>query len=308
MNLRILVIAFFAGCAAACAQQAVSPSLPLQKLGPGDLIQIQVFNFPEFSRSTRISANGTIQLPLVKDPIPVAGKLPAELERQIGDLLRGEELVLKPAVTVAVLDYGSRPVSVAGAVHQPLIFQAVGRVTLIDALIRAGGLTPEAGPEILVNRDGADGKPVNTIHVNARLLYSEDGAALNMVLAGGEQIRVPLAGKIYVVGDVKTAGAFPVTDNTDTTVLKALSLAGGVGSFPSAEAYVIRRDEISGTKQRLKINLAAIVKQKSPDFPLLADDILYVPDNLRRKEINVILDRLSSVGAAITTGIIISGR
>jgi protein involved in polysaccharide export with SLBB domain len=104
---------------------------------------------------------------------------------------------------------------------------------------------------------------------------------------------------------VKSSGAFPVTDNSDTTVLKALSLAGGVGSYPSAEAYIIRRDEITGTKQRIAIDLKGILKQKVADYPLLADDIFFVPDDSKRKQTNLILDRLSTYGAAIATGLII---
>jgi polysaccharide biosynthesis/export protein len=314
MNLRFPAIIIVACCsvtppsALAQTQQAGGTSLAVQKLGTDDLIQIQVFNFPEFSRLARVSGNGTIQIPLVKQPIQVAGKLPGEIEAEIADALRAAELVVSPAVTVSIIEYGSRPVTVAGAVKTPVLFQAIGYVTLIDAITRAGGLAPEAGPEILINRrpvPGSESKPVITQHINAHRLFSEDGSESNMVLTGGEEIRVPTAGKVFVFGDVKSSGAFPVTDNSDTTVLKALSLAGGIGSYPSAEAYIIRRDEITGTKRRIAIDLKGILKQKVPDYPLLADDIFFVPDDTKRKQTNLILDRLSTYGAAIATGLII---
>ena len=290
------------------AQTGAGTSLAVQKLGPDDLIQIQVFGFPEFSRAARVSAGGAIQLPLVKKPIQVAGMVPAEIETEIAATLRAAELVVNPAVTVSILEYGSRPVTVAGAVRNPVLFQAIGRVTLIDAITRAGGLATDAGPEILINRRvnaGGDSKPLLTQHINARLLFTEDGGESNILITGGEEIRVPAAGKVYVVGDVKSSGAFPVTDNSDTTVLKVLSLAGGVGSYSSAEAYIIRRDEISGTKHRIAIDLKGILKQKTPDFPLLADDIFFVPDDSKRKQTDVILDRLFTYGAALATGLII---
>jgi polysaccharide export outer membrane protein len=292
----------------ALAQQAAGTSLPVQKLGPDDLIQIQVFGFPEFSRAARISASGTIQLPLVKQPIAIAGKIPSEIETEISETLKNAELVVNPAVTVSILEYGSHPVTVAGAVKIPVLFQAVGRVTLIDAITRAGGLAIDAGPEILINRRptaGNEGKPTITQHINAHLLFSEDGGESNIVLLGGEEIRVPTAGKVYVLGDVKGSGAFPVTDNSDTTVLKVLSLAGGVGSYSSAEAYIIRRDEVTGTKRRIAIDLKGILKQKVADYPLLADDIFFVPDDTKRRQTALILDRLSTYGAAIATGLII---
>src|SRR5882757_5739136 len=106
MNLRILAITtLVCVCLTPTSALAQTPqvggtSLAVQKLGPDDLIQIQVFNFPEFSRLARISGNGTIQLPLVKQPIQVAGKVPAEIEAEIADALRAAELVVNPAVTV----------------------------------------------------------------------------------------------------------------------------------------------------------------------------------------------------------------
>jgi polysaccharide export outer membrane protein len=305
MKSQILSVTILLCCTTALGQQVVLPS---QKLGPEDLIQIQVFNFPEFSRAERVSSEGTIKLPLVKQPISVLGKLPAEVETLISDVLRDGELVVNPSVTVAVLEYGSRPISVAGAVRTPIIFQAIGRVTLVDAIIRAGGLSPDAGPEILINRrtNAADGsQKLFTQHVNARNLLGEDGNGANLELAGGEEIRVPLAGKVYVIGNVKSSGAFPVTDNSDTTILKVLSLAGGVTPYTSAEAYIIRRDEVSGTKHKIPIDLKGILKQTTPDFPLLADDIFFVPEDTKRRQTAMALDRLVSYTASIATSIAI---
>jgi polysaccharide biosynthesis/export protein len=296
----------------AIAQQAAT-SLPSQKLGPDDLLSIQVYNFPEFTRIVRVSAAGTIQIPLLKKPIEVAGKLPFDIENDITEALRSNELVVNPAVTVAVVEYASRPISVVGAVKNPVTFQAIGRVTLVDAIIRAGGLAPEAGPEILVNKRpstagaaNGDSKPmVFTQHISAHALLTEDSNESNIILTGGEEIRVPPAGKIYVVGNVKAPGAFPVTDNSDTTVMKALSLSGGVGSYYSAQAYIIRRDEPTGTKHKIPIELKQILAQKAPDYPLLADDILFIPDDSKRRQTAVIMERLFTFGAAIGAGLII---
>lgn len=283
------------------------PSFPAQKLGPEDLISVQVYNFPELSRIARVAADGTVQLPLLKTPVPVAGKLPVELEPLIANALRTNDLVVAPTVTVTVVEYAGRPISVIGAVRTPVTFQAIGRVTLIDAIIRAGGLSPDAGPEILVNRrSAADPEaPGLTRHVSARLLLSSDSNEGNLLLTGNEEVRVPSAAKFYVVGDVKSPGAFPVQDLSDTTVLKALSLSGGLGSYYSAKAYIVRRDEPTGTKHQIPIELKAILERKAADFPMMADDILYIPDDTKRRQTAVVLDRLVTFGAAIGSGLII---
>lgn len=287
---------------------AQTGTLPSQRLGTDDLVQVQVLNFPEFSRSVRVGPDGNIGLPLLRQPLSVRGKLPVEVETQLRDTLRSEDLVVNPTVTVTVVEYASHPVSVIGAVKTPLIFQAIGRVTLADAIIRAGGFTAEAGPEILLTRrvpDAPADQASPTRHILIRNLLQSDQNEANVVLTGHEEIRVPPAGKLYVLGDVRTPGPYPVQDQTDTTVLKALSLSGGLGPSPSKEAWVIRRDDVTGTKQRIPINLRAILERRMADFPLIPDDILFVPDDRRRKDTLAILDRIVTFGAAIGTGLII---
>ncbi len=289
--------AFLAACPALFGQ--VSTSLPSQPIGPGDLIQIQVLNFPEFTRALRVSADGSVTLPLLRAPLNVQGKLPVEVESQVRDVLRNEELVVNPSVSVTVVEYTSRPVSVIGAVKNPLIFQAVGKVTLSEAIIRAGGFSPEAGPELLLTTGGA------TRHILVRDLLQSDNNESNLILTGHEEIRVPPAGRLYVLGDVHTPGSYPVLDRTDTTILKAISLSGGLGPSHAKEIYVIRRDEVSGTKHQIPINLEAILHQQAADYPLVPDDILFIPDNRKRRDTLAILDRILAFGTAVGSGILI---
>src|SRR5439155_7222838 len=124
--------------------------LPAQKIGGGDLISIEVYNAPEFTRVVRVRPDGAIEMPLLDATIQAEGLFPSEVEGKIAEALKEQKLLLKPLVTVSVVEYSSRPISVIGSVKNSITFQAVGRVTLLDAITRAGGLTLEAGPEILV--------------------------------------------------------------------------------------------------------------------------------------------------------------
>src|SRR4029077_17514011 len=90
--------------------------------------------------------------PLLKSAITAAGLLPRGLEGAIAEALKTEEIMVEPVVKVTIVEYYSRPISVAGAVRKPLTFQATGNVTLLEALSRAEGLSAEAGPEVLVSR------------------------------------------------------------------------------------------------------------------------------------------------------------
>jgi len=151
--------------------------------------------------------------------------LPNDLETVVATALSKENLMVDPVVSVSVIEYRSRPISVAGAVRHPLTFQASGELTLLDAISRAEGLAENAGPEILISRRqpvSLDGKSVTLVQrvAVARLIDGAD-ADVNLALVGGEEIRVPEAGRVYVVGNVKKPGAFPIKDGAETSLLKA---------------------------------------------------------------------------------------
>lgn len=284
-----------------------SANLPTQKIGPNDLIAIFVYDQPEFTRSVRVSSEGFIHLPMMEHRIKAAGLLPSELESSVAKALRSEAILVEPIVTVTIAEYHSRPISVAGAVRDPITFQASGPVTLLEALTRAGGLSPDAGTEILVTR-----RPVAAGDRNASLiqrisvkgLIDEADPGLNISLYGGEEIRVPEIGRIFVVGNVKKPGAFPLQEASETTVLQMLALAEGLTPYAGKKAFIYRR-EASGTKNEITIELRKIMERKAPDVPLLSNDILYIPDNRGRRLTTAILDKIISFGAGTMSGILI---
>src|SRR4051812_10912043 len=123
-------------------------NLPSQKIGPNDLVYVSVYDAPEFTRAVRVDADGQMRFPMLKAKTAAENALPADLETAIAEALVAEDLIVEPFVTVSVVEYASRPINVTGAVRRPLTFQAVGPVTLLDAIARAEGLTVEAGPPI----------------------------------------------------------------------------------------------------------------------------------------------------------------
>ncbi len=97
------------------------------------------------------------------------------------------------------------------------------------------------------------------------------------MLHGGEEVLVPEARKIYVVGNVKKPGAYPIRDDEETTILQLLALSEGWPLLGQGGLCVPQVP--GGTKTEVPIELAKIMKRKSPDVPLQANDILYIPDN-----------------------------
>jgi len=285
-------------------------NLPAQPIGANDLVAVSVYDAPELTRTVRVSTDGFIRLPMLKQRVKTQGLMPNDLELAIAKALQDEQIIVDPFVTVNVAEYNSHPISVAGAVKLPLTFQATGPVTLLEAITRAGGLAPEAGPEILVTRtqpglDGTSSALVQRILVKG--LINAADPALNIVLNGGEEIRVPESGKVYVIGNVKMPGAYPVGDGTESTVLQMLALSQGLMPFAAKEAYIYRR-EGNGSKNEIPIPLTRIMERKAPDTPLLANDILYVPDNKGRRMTLGALEKMFVLGTAATAAAIIVMR
>src|SRR2546427_146890 len=118
----------------AAMPETITFNLPAQKIGPNDLIAVSVYGAPEFTRAVRVGADGLIRFPMLKTRINAQDALPSDLESVIAEALKLEDLIVDPFVSVAVIEYASRPINVTGSVRKPLTFQAVGAVTLLDAI------------------------------------------------------------------------------------------------------------------------------------------------------------------------------
>lgn len=294
-------------------EEAGRENLPSQKLGIDDLIAVSVYDAPELTRTVRVETDGAIHLPMLKLGVQAAGLFARDVEASLVDALKTEQILVDPVVKVTVAEYHSRPISVMGAVRKPLTFQAVGTVTLLDALARAEGLSPDAGTEVLVSRPQAS--PDSRGEVTATLveripltrLLKDADPTINYQLHGGEEIRVPEAGKIFVVGNVKRPGAFPVRDAGDNSILKLVALSEGVLPYAAKQAYIYRRDA-DGGKREIAVDFDKIMERRSPDMALQVDDVLYIPDNKSRRTTMNVIDRITSFGASTASGILIWQR
>ncbi len=269
-------------------------NLPAQKLGIDDLVAVSVYDAPELTRSVRVEPDGAIHLPLLEDGIKAAGLFPRELESSVAAALKNGEILVDPVVKITVVEYHSRPISVMGAVKKPVTFQSVGVVTLLGALARAEGLSVQAVTEIVVTQEGGAVE-----RVPIKRLMNEADPSVNFILHGGEEIRVPEAGKIFVVGNVHKPGAFLVRDGSENSVLKLVALAEGLAPFAYKEAFVYR------DKIEIPVDLDEILKRKSPDVPLQVGDILYIPDNKGKRLTATVLDRIAGFGSATASGLVI---
>jgi polysaccharide export outer membrane protein len=300
------VLLLLAGAIGISSAQVQPASLPPHKIHTADLVGVSIYGEPDLTRTVRVDSDGAIRLPLLERKVKADGLMPEELEKAVAEAFQAEQILVNPFVTVTVVEYHTLlPVSVAGAVRSPITFEPIAKVTLLEALTRAGGLAPEAGPEILISRPSKDATEAPlTQRVLVRALIDAADPAANLTLQGGEEIRVPEAGKVFVVGNVKMPGAFTVHDASDTTVLKVIALTQGLAPYASNEAYIYRREAGSGSQNEIAVDLNRIMQRKSPDVPLLANDILYVPDRSGKRITMSVLEKVFTFGAGISTALL----
>ena len=121
-------------------------------IGNGDLLSIEVFDVKELSRDVRVSQTGTIGIPLVPVRLRVSGLTEIQAQQKIAEVLEANGLVSHPEVSVTVRERKSKPITVVGAVAHPLVYQADREVTLLEVLAEAGGLSNDAGDQVIITR------------------------------------------------------------------------------------------------------------------------------------------------------------
>jgi polysaccharide export outer membrane protein len=282
-------------------------------IGSGDLLGIEVFDVPELSRDVRVNETGYISLPLMPSKVRAGGLTPFQLQDKLAELLQTNGLVSTPQVSVSLKEQHSQPITVIGAVKTPIVIQALRKTTLLQALSQAGGIGDDAGSTVIVTRnppdvsdstdldDGSTPSDPQTFTINLSDVLDSGDSRFNIPLVGGDVVSVPRAGIIYVVGAVVKPGGFLLQNDLDhMTMLKMLSLAGGTtNTAKTKNAVILRKNLATGKRDQVPIDLSKVMKLKTQDVQMEANDILFVPDSNGLRA----LHRAGDVAVSLTTGV-----
>ncbi len=282
-------------------------------IGPGDMLGVEVFDVTELTREVRVNESGYVTLPLIPVKIQAAGLTTFQFQDKFAELLQANGLVSHPEVTVSVKERHGDPITMAGAVKSPMVIQAVGRTTLLEALSQAGGITTEAGETVTITRPvqaanlsdpssaSTDSVPPPTmITVNLNQLLSSGDPRFNIPLLGGDVVNVSRAGIVYAVGAVQHGGGYIMSqDHDQMSVLKILALTGGLTpTARSHNAVILRRNDSTGVRQQVPLDIRKILTLKSGDVLLVQDDILFVPDSAAKHA----LRRTGEIAISLASG------
>jgi polysaccharide export outer membrane protein len=231
-------------------------------IGPQDVLTIAVFDQTDLGGKFAVELDGSFTFPLI-GRVKAGGLTIRDFEAQLKARL-ADGFFRNPQVTVAIEQYRSQRVFVTGEVRNPGSYALTGDMTLIEALARAGSTTNNASDEVVVVRGGkgaeqaaAPGDGRDTRRINLQNLQSGGAASENLALRDGDTIFVARAELTYVLGQVKNPGSYPI--RSDTTVLQALSLAGGVTPTGAMNRTRIIRAGTDG-KNEIKTKLTDIVQ------------------------------------------------
>lgn len=171
------------------AQDAPStiPTDPAYKIGPQDMLRIDVWKEPDISRLVPVRPDGKITLPLLND-IQAAGLTPVQLSSKIAEGLK--KYITSPQVTVGVTEINSRRIFVTGEVTRPGAFPLLPNMTVLQALSSSGGFTQFARLKNIYVLRMEDGKQVKHAF-NYKDAVSGKHAEQNIILEGGDVIVVP---------------------------------------------------------------------------------------------------------------------
>ncbi|MBD3414630.1 MAG: hypothetical protein GF421_09390 [Candidatus Aminicenantes bacterium] len=249
------------------------------KIGPQDLLEITVFGLDEMNKTVRVSEDGNITLPLLGE-IEVQDLTKSELEQKLARLLE-EKYLQDPQVTIFISEYQSKRVSILGAVSAPGRYELLGRQTLLHMIAQAGGMTDQAGDEIIVVRETEDGSS-KSLRIPLDDLVIKGDSSLNIPLEPGDIVNIPIdmMVHVYVFGQVNSPGALEVKKSNIPTLVQAIAQAGGFSDRAARGRVMIKRKNEQGEAEEIKVNVKAIMKGKSDDVSLKENDVVFVPETI----------------------------
>jgi len=272
------------------------------RIGPNDVIDVQVENAPELSKTFRVTAAGTFLMPYV-GRVTAAKKTTEELALLITSGLKGDYLK-DPKVTVSVREYNSRSFFIQGSVRSPGVYQIEGRPSMLELLTLAGGLADTHGANAFIIRriktttpadPGAEGavEPKPAVAAGGQETsdelpkYELKSVNINGLLRGrfeqdtklepGDIINIPSSDVFFVAGEVNAPGSFPLKEGT--TLRQAISLAQGTNFKAALDHGIIFRENADGKREELRVNIGAIMSGKKEDIAIAANDIIMVTNS-----------------------------
>ena len=273
------------------------------KVGPEDLLFIDVYGQEGLRRELRVNGLGQISMPLV-GVIKVGGLTTQQIENRLREEY-GSQYLKNPQITVEVKEFHHQRVAVTGAVMKPGYYDIIGPRTLLEVLSMAGGIGNKPGPEagdvvhVIQHQSSADASQAaknagvrayapesKTIVINMQRLVSGQAPELNLMVENGDVVYVPFAGNAYVLGGVRKPGNVTVKENL--TIAQAVAMAQGIDPLYGTSKIIIMRFDDQGRPTQIQTDLKDITAGKEIDIPVKDNDAIVVVEGELKKKLYVL--------------------
>lgn len=244
-------------------------------VGPRDVIEIKVLEDPNINGRVVVNDEGVIVLNVL-GKVQVSGLTSTQIEAKLKSLLEAD-ILTKATISVQVVEFASKPISVVGAVVRPGRIGASGNTTLIQAITQAGGLAAGHGKELYVLRTASNGLS-EQVAIDIDDLMVEGKPELNIPLSPNDLVNVPLDTpiNIYVMGEVMRPGKLEFRRSQTPTLLQAIAAAGGPTDRASKKVVIKR--VVGGREQTININFRRIIDGGRNDEVLRDNDTVYLKE------------------------------
>lgn len=244
-------------------------------VGPGDVLQVQVWDHDDLNRNITVTQDGSFSFPFI-GKIIAENRSVQDIENELAQKL-GDGFLVAPQIAVSVEQYNNKKVFLFGEVQRPGSYPLRQNIRLLELISEAGGFTDDRGTICnIVRTKKADhsSAPVSIAEASANEVITID---LNQLISGqvqqniellpGDSIYISGTDHIFVTGEVKKPGE--IRWLAGMTVRQAISIAGGGTATAAVNRTTIVRLE-RGREVELKPGLSD---------PVLPNDIIKVPES-----------------------------
>lgn len=268
-------------------------------IGPGDILDIAIFDMEDLSRKVRVGGDGHISMPLI-GRVFVSGLSSSELETVLAEKY-AEKYLQKPHVSVFIEEFHSKRVAVLGQVKQPQVLELPRNTSnLLEVISLCGGLEDQVGDTIYIIRPATREEEEKVITVNVSELIEYHNPLANKEILPGDTVSIPPASFYFIVGEVDKPGAYMITPGM--TVLQAISQGGKFSKIATNKVKVIREDPVQGRQIISTINLKRIAKSKDDRVLVKSGDILLVGESTAKHTFHDFIDFTKVVVNAFAYG------
>ena len=241
------------------------------KLGPGDLITVNVLESEELNTETRVSSRGYISLPIL-DQVEVLDFTAAEAEEKIEQLLK-EKYLKDPHVSVFVKEKISDQITLGGAFTTPGSYDYISGRRLLDIIAVAEGVTADSAAIAYLSRKDRKTGAVKNYIIDLDALIKRGDMNYNIAIAGGDAIFVPEAGKCFIDGAVRKPGTYPLKG--EMSITEAIVLAGGLTAYADNDKIKLIRYTGDGKRNIISLSFSELQEGVGNNIKLQDQDVVY---------------------------------